>query len=293
MTCQALTTVHGHVIAASLRLRAAGIPQSEADLDARLLAREVLGWDAARYLASSLEIPPAGFVEHYTALTARRERREPVAYILGRQEFWGRSFAVAPGVLIPRPETELIIETALGLFPDRLSALRIADVGTGSGCLALTLAAELPAATVTATDMSSAAIDIARGNALALGLADRVTFAQTDVLSAVDATFDLIVSNPPYVPEIDTPALQPEVVEYEPGKALFGGPDGLAVVRRVVNAAAASLAPSGWLLVEFGLGQADQVAQLISEAPGLTMVALKRDLQGIPRTAVARMHGGI
>ena len=288
-----MASIRHHVTAASEQLRAAGIPQPEADLDARLLAREVLGWDAARYLASSLEIPPAGFVERYAALTARRERREPVAYILGRQEFWGRTFAVAPGVLIPRPETELIIETALGLFPDRLSALRIADVGTGSGCLALTLAAELPAATVTATDTSSAAIDIARRNALALGVADRVTFAQADVLSAVDATFDLIVSNPPYVPEIDRPALQPEVVEYEPGNALFGGPDGLAVVRRVVNAAAASLAPSGWLLVEFGLGQADQVAQLISEAPGLTMVALKRDLQGIPRTAVAQMHGGI
>jgi release factor glutamine methyltransferase len=283
-----VTSIHNHVSAASHRLRAAGIPQPEADLDARLLARELLGWDAAKYLTSSHEVPTPDFGARFAALVAKREAREPMAYILGRQEFWGRPFALQPDVLIPRPETELIIETALGLFPDRGIALRIADVGTGSGCLALTLGAEFPAASVTATDTSSAAIDVARRNAQALAVADRITFAQTDVLAGVEGTFDLIVSNPPYVPDIDRPTLQPEVAGYEPGDALFGGPDGLAVVRRVVSAAAASLAPSGWLLVEFGLGQSGPVTVLISATPGLTMVALKRDLQGIPRVVVAR-----
>jgi release factor glutamine methyltransferase len=283
-----VNSIHNRVSAASHRLRAVGIPQPEADMDARLLAQEVLAWDAAKYLTSSHDAPPQDFDARYRALVARREAREPMAYILGRQEFWGRPFIVRPDVLIPRPETELIIETALGLFPDRGRPLRIADVGTGSGCLAVTLAAEFPAATVAATDISSAAIDVARKNAQLLGVVDRVAFAQSDVLAGVQGPFDLVVSNPPYIPDLDRLTLQPEVVEHEPGDALFGGPDGLAVARRIVSAAAAALAPSGWLLVEFGLGQAEGMAGLISAAPGLTMVALKRDLQGIPRTAVAK-----
>ena len=275
---------------ASQRLRTAGIPPAEADFDARLLAREVLGWDAATYLTSSGEIPGADFNERYEALVSRREAREPIAYILGRQEFWGRVFEVTPAVLIPRPETELIVETALDLFPERQAALRMADVGTGSGCLAVTLATEFSQASVIATDTSSAALAVAHQNARRFGVADRIAFVEADVVGqpAVHRHFDLIVSNPPYVRDTDRQTLQIEVIRHEPGTALFGGPDGLAIVRRIVRDAARLLKPSGLLLVEFGLGQADQMEGLISATPGLTMVALKRDLQGIPRTAVAR-----
>ncbi len=256
-------------------------------MDARLLAREVLGWDAAKYLTSSHEAPAPDFDPRYRALVARREAREPMAYILGRQEFWGRRFTVTPAVLIPRPETELIVESALALFPNRQARLRIADVGTGSGCLAATLAAEFPAAAVVATDTSTAALQVALGNATDLRVAERVTFVHGDVLAGVSAPFDLIVSNPPYIPDGEGPALPPEVVEHEPPAALFGGLDGLDVVRRIVGDAARALG-EGWLVVEFGLGQSGPMTELISATPGLTMVALKRDLQGIPRIVVAR-----
>lgn len=276
------------VNSASHRLRAAGIPHAEADLDARLLARDVLGWDLAKYLTSSEEGPPAGFDERFEAVVARREAREPIAHILGRQEFWGRVFKVTPAVLIPRPETELIIETALELFPDRRAALRMADVGTGSGCLAVTLALEFPNALVVATETSGPARAVAQQNAIALGVAGRLTVMRADVLGGIPGPFDLIVSNPPYIPDRDRQGLQPEVVAHEPAGALFGGADGLDLVRRVVTEAGGALRPSGFLLVEFGVGQGDQISELISTAPGLTMVGLKRDLQGVPRTAVAR-----
>jgi len=283
-----VSSLHHRVTAAAHRLRTAGIPAAEADLDARLLAREVLGWDAAQYLTSSSDTPAPGFEERFEALVARREAREPMAYILGRQEFWGRDFAVTPAVLIPRPETEIIIETALSLCPDRQAALRVADVGTGSGCLAVTLAAELPNARVVATDTSGAALAVAQQNANDLGVAGRLTVMRANVLGGIPGPFDLIVSNPPYIRDSDRQALQPEVVAYEPAGALYGGADGLDVVRRVVTEAGRALGPSGFLVVEFGVGQADQIAELISAAPGLTMVGLKRDLQAIPRIAVAR-----
>jgi release factor glutamine methyltransferase len=276
------------VNSASHRLRAAGIPHAEAGLDARLLAREVLGWDAAKYLTSSSDTPAPGFEERFEVLIARREAREPMAYILGRQEFWGRNFTVTPAVLIPRPETEIIVETALGLGLDRWAPLCIADIGTGSGCLAVTLAAEFPNARVIATDTSGAALAVAQQNANALGVARRLTVTGADVLGGIPGPFDLIVSNPPYIPDSDQQALEPEVSAHEPAGALFGGADGLDVIRRIVRDAPRLLKPSGLLLVEFGLGQADQMAGLISATPGLTMVALKRDLQGIPRIAVAR-----
>ncbi len=283
-----MSSLHHHVTSAAQRFRAAGIPAAEADLDARLLAREVLGWDAAKYLTSSSDTPAPGFEGRFEAMVARREAREPMAYILGRQEFWGRVFSVTPAVLIPRPETELIIETALGLGLDRQAPLYIADIGTGSGCLAVTFAAEFPNARVIATDTSGAALAVAQQNANALGVAGRLTVMRADGLGGIPGPFDLIVSNPPYIPDSDRQGLQPEVVAHQPAGALFGGADGLDVTRRVVTEAGRALRPSGFLLVEFGAGQADRVTELISAAPGLTMVALKRDLQGIPRTLVAR-----
>ncbi len=286
-----MNSLHQQASAAAHRLRTAGIPPAEADFDARLLACEVLGWDTATYLTSSGEIPGADFNERYDALVSRREAREPMAYILGSQEFWGRLFKVTPAVLIPRPETELIVETVLELFPDRQAALSMADIGTGSGCLAVTLAAEFPNAAIIATDVSGPALAVAEHNARRLNVADRISFAQADVLAVSSTTFDLIVSNPPYVRDTDRQTLPPEVILHEPASSLFGGADGLSILRRVAHDAVRRLKPSGFLLVEFGLGQADQIQELISATAGLTMVALKRDLQGIPRTAVARATG--
>jgi release factor glutamine methyltransferase len=213
-----------------------------------------------------------------------------MAYLYGGQEFYGRMFEVTSAVLIPRPETELIVEAALQRFPDDRAVLHIADIGTGSGCLAITLAKERPAARVLATDISKAGFLVAQQNANRYGVEDRVIFAFGDLLEASQATFnlfDLVVSNPPYVPDGDRAALQPEVRDYEPANALFAGPDGLAVIRRLIPAAEARLKTGGSLIFEIGAGQDAAVAELIAAAPGLRMVGLRHDLQGIPRTVVA------
>jgi release factor glutamine methyltransferase len=281
-------TIHDRVASARQRLRAAGIPDPEADMDARLLAQEVLGWDSARFFASANEAPPTHFADRYDAAVRRRAAREPIAYILGRQDFWDLTFEVSPAVLIPRPETELIVEAALGLFPNRAAPLIVADVCTGSGCVAVALAHERTRASVVATDVSDEALTMARRNAVRYGVADRIRFVRTDVLDDVSETFHLVLSNPPYVPERDRRTLQPEVRDHEPGIALFAGHEGLAVIRRLVAAASRCLEPDGILIFEFGFGQEAAVTELISAAPCLTMVELRRDLQGIPRTAIVK-----
>ena len=214
-----------------------------------------------------------------------------MAYLFGGQEFYGRMFEVTSGVLIPRPETEIIVEATLQRFPDDRAVLHIADIGTGSGCLAITLANERPAARVLATDVSKAALLVARQNANRHGVEDRIVFALSDLLAgaslATSNLFDLIVSNPPYVPDADRATLQPEVRNYEPAEALFAGPDGLDVIRRLIPAAAGRLKTGGSLIFEIGVGQDAAVGELISAVPGLRMVGLRNDLQGIPRTVVA------
>lgn len=284
-------TIHQHVARARERLRRAGIPDVEADLDARVMAQWLLAWDAARFLTSAQEEPPPTFPARYEALVERRANREPMAYLFGGQEFWGLMFEVSPAVLIPRPETELIVEAALELFPDRDAAIQIADVGTGSGCLAVALAHERPNARVMASDISPGAWIIASNNARRHGVEDRVGFALCDTLASTlfdRLTFDLIVSNPPYVPETDRASLQPEVREHEPDVALFGGADGLSIIRQLVPQSVNRLKSEGYLVFELGLGQADAVGELISSTRGLTMVGLRPDLQGIPRTAIAK-----
>jgi release factor glutamine methyltransferase len=270
--------------AARDRLERAGISADEARLDARLLAQRALGWNDVEFLTRAREMEPGGFADAYEPLVARRERREPLAYILGERQFWNRAFAVSPAVLIPRPETELIIEAALALPP----AARAADVGTGSGCLAVTLVCERAAARIVATDISEAALAVARSNANRHGVSTAIAFKRADVLGADDGPFDLIVSNPPYVSDSEREMLAPDVRDFEPAPALFAGPDGLAVVRRLVAAAPAHLASGGSLVFEIGAGQAAAVARLISSTPGLTMVGTRRDLQGIDRVIVAR-----
>ncbi|HYN08399.1 MAG TPA: peptide chain release factor N(5)-glutamine methyltransferase [Vicinamibacterales bacterium] len=274
---------------AARQLASAGLSADDSRRDAVLLARWRLGWTAATWLTRSNERVPAGFSEAFEPLIARRARREPLAYITGEREFYGRAFRVTPDVLIPRPETELLVEQALEQLkemagtsrPDGEPA-RAVDVGTGSGCLAITLALEAPASRIVATDVSPAALDVARSNARDLGVPDRIEFRIASLADDFPAAFDLIVANPPYVPEADRASLSPEVREYEPAGALFAGPDGLDVIRALVPSAAAALRPHGVLMMEIGDGQADAVVHLMRMA-GFSQIRLVADLQSIPR----------
>jgi release factor glutamine methyltransferase len=301
-------------------------------MDAALLARRVLGWELARFIAHETEAAPAGFLPSYESLLARRERREPVSSITGRREFWGLEFEVTRDVLAPRPETELILEEAIacitrssrnprdsagllaasgrqssflfpdvedfaheGLFPPAPGGAGAAvepvpiiiDAGTGSGCLAVCLAREFPWSRVIATDLSAPALEVAARNAHRHGVAGRIEFVRTSLLDGVACPATLIVSNPPYVPAGDLPALPPEVREWEPTEALDGGADGLDLVRALLESAPLVLAPGGWLIMEFGYGQEDDVRALLRRSP-LHLVGIRKDLQQIPRTLVAR-----
>jgi release factor glutamine methyltransferase len=279
-------TIHARVALARNGLERAGVSHAEAGLDARLLAQFVLGWDATRLLAHGNETPPPGFAARYEALVGRRARREPLAYITGEKEFWNLTFEVSPAVLIPRPETEILVEAALERFPEEDRPLSIADICTGSGCLAVALARERPRAEVTATDVSADALDVARRNAARHGVAGRLHFVGTDLLDGILGPFQLIVANPPYVPERDMATLAPEVRDHEPAVALRGGDDGLSIIRRLLGQAAERLAAGGSLIVEFGFGEDEAVRGLISRVASLRMIELRRDLQGIPRVAI-------
>ena len=191
--------IHARVAEARERLRLSGIATNEADLDARLLAEHALGWDAARFFAYGHEPEPPGFRDAYFALVARRADREPVAYITRKQEFWGLSFEVSPAVLIPRPETELIVEAALDAHSAGGPAFAFVDACTGSGCIAVAIAHERPRRADVAIDVSGAALEVARRNAVRHGVDERVRVAEGDLLGPADGTCDLVVSNPPYV----------------------------------------------------------------------------------------------
>ena len=282
-----ILTIHDLVQGARDRFMNAGISADLAALDAEVLARQVLGWDRARFLTERNGTASSVFLLKYEPLVARRERREPVSYILGTREFWGLPFEVGPDVLIPRPETEFVVEEALKVIA-RDSNPVIVDVGTGSGCIAIALVRELPGARVIATDLSKHALDVARRNAERHGVANRITFVETSFLEGVDAGIDLVVSNPPYVPSVSERGLTPEVRDYEPAVALFGGEDGLEGLRSVLEGAAEKLSPGGWLVMEFGCGQDDCVADLVAGVDGLDLVTIRHDLQDIPRTVVCR-----
>jgi release factor glutamine methyltransferase len=282
-----MMTINELVHGARDRFVNAGISANLATLDAEVLARQVLGWDRAQFLADRNEKATSAFLLRYEPLVARRERREPVSYILGTREFWGLPFEVGPDVLIPRQETEFIVEEAIELV-GKDSHPRIVDVGTGSGCIGIALAREIPAARVIATDLSKHALEVARRNAVRHNVDDRMTFVETSFLEGIEGGVDLIVSNPPYVPSVSRRGLTPEVRDYEPPVALFGGEDGLDGLRSVLEGAVAKLATGGWLVMEFGCGQDDCVTELVRGVEGLDVMKIRHDLQDIPRTVICR-----
>jgi release factor glutamine methyltransferase len=282
-----MTTIHELVQGARDRFVTAGISAGLATLDAEVLARQVLGWDRARFLADRNDRASTVFLLNYEPLVARRERREPVSYIIGTREFFGLDFEVGPDVLIPRPETEFIVEETLALAGKDSSPV-IMDIGTGSGCIAVALAHEIPGARLIATDVSRHALEVARRNAVRHGVADRIRFVETSFIDGIEETPDIIVSNPPYVPSLSQPGLTPEVRDYEPPVAVFSGEDGLDALRSVLHCAAARLAPGGHLVMEFGLGQDSCVESLVNDASGIDCVKIRHDLQDIPRTVVCR-----
>jgi len=285
-------TIQDLVQGARSRLIQAGISADAATLDAELLAREVLGWDKARFISERNESATTGFLLNYEHFVARRMRREPIHYIIGTREFWSLDFEVTPDVLIPRPETELIVEEALERLRQATHDFLIYDIGTGSGVLAVVLARAFPHARVIATDLSSRAIAVARRNAERHGVANRVRFVETSFLEGLEEKASLIVSNPPYVPAVFAPGLTPEVRDYEPGIAVFGGDDGLEGIRQVIDAATTRLLPGAWLIFEFGYGQEADVRTLIEGSGQLQLEKIRGDLQDIPRTAVTRKPAG-
>jgi release factor glutamine methyltransferase len=282
-------TLHDRITAARRQLADAGLSAATASIDADVLARHVLGWDRAQLVTRSREPAPEDFGERYQRLIDRRARREPVAFLTGSREFWGLDFMVSPDTLVPRPETELVVEEALRALPAGRSTLL--DVGTGSGCLAVSLAVERPSALVVATDLSYPALLVAAANARRHGVGGRVHLVCADLASGLRMQADVIVSNPPYVADRDAPAMLPDVVNYEPAMALFGGPDGMTLTTRLMATVPPLLAPGGVLIIEFGCGQEDAVRDA-AEREGWQVRRIVPDLQGIARTAVLETTRG-
>jgi release factor glutamine methyltransferase len=263
--------------------RLAGIEAPDAD--ARLLLGHALRLERAQLLAQNDRLLEARETDTISALAARRLKREPVARILGHKEFWSLPLIVTADVLVPRPETETVVETALdalGRDGTKMEMLRTLDIGTGSGALLLALLKELPKAIGLGTDISPAATEVARANAERCGLKDRCTFMNCDIADGINGEFDLVVSNPPYVARGDIATLQPEVRDYEPTIALDGGPDGLDAYRAIATQVPRLLRPGGRLIVELGAGQEAAVAALFTKA-GLRVSPARKDLAGTPR----------
>ena len=298
------------------QLRAAQIPSHT--LAAELLLMHALQRDRAWIYSHPEEWVDAAAAEKFLALIARRAAGEPVQYLTGKQEFWGLEFEVTPAVLIPRPETEHVVEVALARLGERglkihmdsgapRETLRVADVGTGSGCLAVALAWELPHAEVFATDISAPALEIARRNAARHKVAARIHFSQCDLLIHLENTdprtaraehaapastqdgplFDLIVSNPPYIARNDAAQLQREVRDHEPHAALFAGPTGVELYQRLIDQARDLLRHRGFLVLELGHDSAEHVRAIFAAQSGWTEVAITMDLAGVPRVLAA------
>jgi release factor glutamine methyltransferase len=274
--------------ALTARLRSAGL--DEAGLDARILLGAVLSLDLTGLISQAarpLTEAEASQLAHYAQ---RRIAGEPVARILGMREFWGLPFRLSEATLVPRPDTETVVERALEMFREQSLSYppRIADIGTGSGAILLALLHEIPDAFGVGTDLSLTALDTAKGNAAALGLADRAAFVACSYASALRGPFDLIVSNPPYIPAGEIPKLSIEVREHDPHLALDGGNDGYDAYRALIPQAAERLVPGGALIVEAGQGQAGDIQALMAAAALSIDRPPRADLAGIPRAVSAR-----
>jgi release factor glutamine methyltransferase len=280
-----MTGLRERIAEVAERLAAAGVENARGE--AWLLLGAATGLERATLAAGALPTLGAEQETALEALVRRRQSREPIAYILGAKEFWSLGFDVDPAVLIPRPETETVVEAVLEQIGDKAAALRILDLGTGSGCLLLALLSELPRATGLGVDDSPAALAVARRNAERLGLAARTEFRQARWGAGLQERFALIASNPPYVAEAEWARLQPEIRGFEPKAALLAGPDGLAAYRALVPDCARLLAADGLCALEIGLDQGDAVAALLA-AHGLTVTERRRDLAGIERCVMAR-----
>ena len=282
---EAVTTVGSALAAAVARLAAAEVPEPRAD--AEVLLAHALGTSRAGVIARSGEPLPAGAGACLEPLVARRVAREPLHYLLGEREFWSLPFAVDRRVLIPRPETELVVETSLAVAP---GARRVLDLGTGSGAVAAVLARALPVAEVWASDVHAESLAVARTNLVRH--APRVGCVAADVVApfAADA-FDLVVSNPPYVADAELAGLEPEVRAHEPRRALAGGRDGLAIIRRLIGEVPRVLTAGGWLVMEVGAGQAAAVAALAAADGRWRSARRVRDHGGVERV-VALANGG-
>jgi release factor glutamine methyltransferase len=259
-------------------------------LDAELLLGRVLSYSRIQLIADAKRVLDAGELAGFRELVKRRRAREPTAYILGEREFYGRKFRVDRRVLIPRADTETLVEVALDRTRDRSMSMRALDLCTGSGCVAITLARERRTSLFVATDVSGDALDVARDNALRLG-AYNVAFRQGDLFEAVDPSmrFDLVTANPPYIVQGEISGLQPEIRDYEPLGALAGGVDGLAVVRRIVAEARAHLTSAGRLVLEVGFGEAAATAALLGAA-GFEQVNVRRDYGRVERVVSGVLH---
>jgi len=268
-------TIAAALAEAGGRLRAVGADSPE--LDARVLLRQVTGHEDAWLIANPDAEIDAEALHGYSELLARREHREPVSQIVGEREFWSRNFRVTADVLTPRADTETLIETVLTRIEDRDASLRILDLGTGSGCILLTLLAECPNATGLGVDMSSAALEVAATNAVALGLSGRVKWQEADWCEGVEGPFDVIVSNPPYIAGYEFRHLEPEVRDHEPNMALNGGADGLAAYRRIIPSLKRLGTGHSVIAMEVGQGQARGVAAL-GRVAGLRIADTDQDI---------------
>ncbi|MFN4283261.1 MAG: peptide chain release factor N(5)-glutamine methyltransferase [Alphaproteobacteria bacterium] len=266
--------------AAAAQLAAAGVPEPR--FEARLLAGEALGLSREQLMARDGEPAPAEGLAKLADFVARRSAGEPAQRLLGRQEFWSLEFSLGPETLIPRADSETIVEFALAKIADRAAPLRLVDFGTGTGCLLLALLSELPNATGLGVDASEGALAVAAANAERLGLAARARFQPGDWGRGLPGPFDLIVSNPPYIRDGDIAGLAPEVARFEPRRALAGGRDGLDCYRALGPDLARLLTPDGLAVLEIGQGQADEV-ETIFVAAGLRPAGRRADLAGIDR----------
>ncbi len=279
------------LLAAAVR-RLAGAGIDDAAGDARALFGAATGLDRLALLTDPNRPVDPDAARRFAVMVDRRAAREPVHRILGARDFWGLSFRLSPDTLEPRPDSETIVEAALhAVGANRAASLRLLDLGTGTGCLLLALLSELPAAGGVGTDRAPGAVRTARENARTLGLGARVAFLVADWTAALAGPFDLIVSNPPYIPDAAVPALAPEVRDHDPRAALAGGPDGLAPYRTIAADLPRLLAPGATAVFEVGAGQADDVAA-IGRAAGLDPVAVRADHGGVPRAVVLRRVDG-